>query len=120
MQQFFDKPETKAKMEEFQAQDEKLNNQFMAAANRVLSRRQSAAYKKMLGAPFDLAQLRGGPGRRFGGGGRNGNGNQADAAKAGSASPAPATNPDAPQTTSTTKPRRKSLRELRGVPEKSD
>src|SRR5262249_26054700 len=111
-----------------QAQDEKLNTQFTAAANRIMTKRQSAAYKKMLGAPFDLSKIRdGGPPWA-----RNANANGSAASKAGSNNQAStrstaATN-NAAETTatkpstakSTAKPKRKSLRELRGIPDKSD
>src|SRR5262249_29581464 len=128
MKQFFERPETKAKMAEFQSQDEKINTQFTAAANRILTKRQSAAYKKMQGAPFDLSKIRGG-GPPWA---RNANANESAASKAGSdnqastrstagtddAAVTPATQPSTAK--STAKPKRKSLRELRGIPGKSD
>jgi hypothetical protein len=78
MKAYMEKPEVKAKMAEFQGQQEKVDAQLMAAVHRTLGKRQDASYKKLLGAPFDLSKLRGGPGRGFG---RNGAGNQADATK---------------------------------------
>ncbi len=45
-------------MDDIQAQTEKIQKQLTAAVNRVLGKRQAALYKKMLGAPFDLAQVR--------------------------------------------------------------
>ncbi len=66
MKTFMEKPEVKAKMDQMQAQNAKVQDQLAAAVNRVLSKRQAAAYKKMLGAPFDIAQGRGGPGQGAG------------------------------------------------------
>jgi len=64
MRAFMAKPEVRAKMREMHAQNTKIQGEVLAVAvNRVLGRRQAAAYKKMLGAPLDLSQPRGGPGR---------------------------------------------------------
>ena len=49
-------------MEQFRAQEEKLENQFAVAINKVLTPRQRAMFKKMLGAPFDRSKMgAGGP-----------------------------------------------------------
>jgi hypothetical protein len=80
MKAYVEKPEVKEKLAEFQSQQEKQDALLMAAVHRTLGKRQDANYKKLLGAPFDLSKIRGGPGR--GPGGRNGAGNQADASKA--------------------------------------
>ena len=123
MQKFMEQPEVKAKMDDIQAQTDKIQKQLTSAVNRVLGKRQAALYKKMLGAPFDLAQVRGGPGGR-GPGGRNAN--QAGASKTAtkaqasgsddedsdSAKPAAKTTKAAPA-----KSKKKSLRELRGLDE---
>jgi hypothetical protein len=115
MQKFMERPETKAKMEEIRTQNDKILGQVTAEVNRVLGRRSALAYKKMLGAPFDLTRLTGGPGQ----GNRNGNtanaaskvqASGADAKDAATAKPAPKTN-----SSSTSKAKRKSLRELRGL-----
>jgi hypothetical protein len=122
MKNFMERPEVKAKMEEMQTQNEQIQNQLNAAVNRVLGKRAATAYKKMLGAQFDLSKIRGGPGQ--GPWNRNRNGNQANATK--SASKAEASNsgdedgaatakPAAKSNTTTAKPKRKSLRELRGL-----
>jgi len=124
MKKFWESPETKAKMAEYQSQDEKINNQFLAAVNRVLSKRQSAAYKKMLGAPFDLSKIRGGPGQ--GPGNRNANANPAGTAKAistteaATAAPKPTASKAGTTSTPSARTRKKSLRELRGIPDKSE
>ena len=135
MKKFMEAPETKAQLERFQSQDDKINRQFEMAATRVLSKRQAANYKKMLGAPFDLSKIRGGPGQGFFG--RNAMAKGAGTTKAGTnnqaavtpasgddqdgsavAKPSPAKSA-ATSTPSTARPKRKSLRELRGIPDKS-
>jgi hypothetical protein len=115
MQNFMEKPETKAQLEKMKAQNDKLQNQLVASVYRVLTKRQGAAYKKMLGAPFDASKLTGGPGQ----GGRNGGTAQATASadeeeklQAKPAAPAPKAKSSA-AAKSTAK--RKSLRELRGL-----
>jgi hypothetical protein len=121
MQKFMEQPDVKAKMEQFQAQTTKIQNQLTAAVFRVLGRRAATAYKKMLGAPFDLTKIRGGPGNS------NGNTNQTNASEtttkaqasenedeeAAPAKPAPAAK--AKSTPTPAKAKRKSLRELRGL-----
>jgi hypothetical protein len=117
MKAYMEKPEVQAKLEEFQSQQQKLDSQLMAAVHRVLDKRQSNAYKKLLGAPFDLTKLRPGPGGF-------GNRNQADdSSKAKSKSdvdddedsPKSSTGAKAANSAATAKPKRKSLRELRGI-----
>ena len=125
MKKFREQPEVKAKMDQMRTQGEKIQKQLALEVNRALGKRQAALYKRMLGAPFDLALLRGGP---PGGGPGNRNGNQAtttktakgqtsasdddeeDGAAATTAKPAPKASRPA-----TAKPKRKSLRELRGL-----
>jgi hypothetical protein len=124
MNNFMEKPEVKAKLEEMRTGNEKIQSQLAMAVNRALGKRQAAAYKKMLGAPFDLSQVRGGgpgqgPWNRL-----NRNGNQADATKtaakaqssdSGDEEGAATAKPAAKSSTATAKPKRKSLRELRGL-----
>ena len=113
-----EQPEVKAKMEEMKIQGEKIQRQLTLEVNRVLGRRQAALYKKMLGAPFDLALMRGpaaGPGNRNGGQANTTKGQASgseDDEEATTAKPAAkASKPAA------AKPKRKSLRELRGLDE---
>jgi hypothetical protein len=131
MKKFWENPETKAKMDQFQSQDEMINNRFMAVVmNRVLSKRQSTTYKKLLGAPFDLSKVRGGPGfgmrnaNRAGTSNSSANGAPSQVAKANSGSRDEADAADTKSATtqsgvatspSTARPKRKSLRELRGL-----
>jgi hypothetical protein len=119
MKKFWESPETKAKMKEFLSHDEQIDNRFMAAANRVLSKRQSAAYKKMLGAPFDLSKVRDNPP-----GARDANANRATTSKTGSGDEAETkaakSSTNSGTGPSTARPKRKSLRERRGIPDKSD
>jgi len=122
MQKFMESPETKAKMEQIRVQDEKIQNQLTAAVNRVLSKRQAAAYKKMLGAPFDMSKMFGGPGGGPWNRGRNADPAAAKAAgktqasEAGKSGDAASTKPAAKgNPSSTAKSKRKSLRELRGL-----
>ena len=119
-------------MNQMRTQDEKLENQFVAAINKVLTPRQRALYKKMLGPPFDRSKM--GGGGPWGGPRGNGPGNPATA-KAGSAADknaatakansdddadeaAPAAKPATPAPAkakaTTTAPKKKSLRDLRG------
>jgi hypothetical protein len=137
--QFMERPEVKAKMDEFRAAQDKVENQFTAAVNKVMSPRQRANYKKMLGAPFDRSKMGdGGPPGMFG---RRGSGNQAAANTKGATKNAaaktedddddsdsgngaraakPATSKPAAPTATSTKPRPKSLRERRGLGRSSD
>jgi hypothetical protein len=130
---FMEQPEVKAKMDEFRTGQQKVEDQFVAAVNKVLSPRQRANYKKMLGAPFDRTKM-GGP---WGGpGGRGGPGNQAVAKGATKTAPAKSASDDEgsgdddaaavraptakPATPAATRPRAKSLRERRGLGNSSD
>ncbi len=127
MQKYMEQPEVKAKLDQIQTQTDKLQSQLKSAVNRVLTRRQAATYQKMLGAPFDINNLRGGPGGRGPGGNRNQNAN--GNAPNGGAQPAaktanndddeeaaPAAKPAAKAPTQTpAKARRKSLRAQRGL-----
>jgi hypothetical protein len=101
MKAYMERPEVKEKMAEFQTQSEKQEALLMAAVHRTLGKAQDKNYRKLLGAPFDLSKIRGGPGRGFG---RNGAGNQAAATKD-SANSKPAAGFDedepAPKTTTT-------------------
>ncbi len=108
LKNYMEKPETKAKMDQIQAQNQKIDRQLLSAVYRILSKRQGAAYKKMLGAPFDVAQMRGDAPA-------SSNANQA-ATKAGAADAedSPTAKP-APRTNSSAKSKRKSLREQRGL-----
>jgi len=129
-----EQPEVKAKMEEFRGAQEKVESQFAAAVNKVLSPRQRTNYKKMLGAPFDRSKMGGGPwGGPGGRGGPGGPGNQANAKGTTKAAPAKQASDDdgddtaavkaptaKPATPAATKPRTKSLRERRGLGGSSD
>jgi len=137
MKKVMDDPQVKAQMEEIEGQNEKIENMFASAVNKVLTRRQLTTYKRMLGAPFDRSKMTAG-GPPWGGPRGNGPGNQAKAKNgAAAATTAPTASAgssddeDAPATTkpstaappkakASTTPKRKSLRELRGIPEKTD
>jgi hypothetical protein len=136
MKKAMEDPQIQAQMEQMNTQDQKLENQFSLAIAKVLTPRQRALYKKMLGAPFDKSKM--GTGGPWGGRGGNGPGGNPATAKAGatagktatattkssadddldesSTTAKPATTTPAPAKTkaTTTTPRKKSLRELRG------
>jgi hypothetical protein len=135
--QFMERPEVKAKMEEFRVEQEKVQDQYLLAVNKILSPRQRANYKKMLGPPFDRSKM--GPGPWGGPGGPRAAGNQANtkgagtaAAKSGddddgdgentAATKAPATKPAAKPaaTTPAKKSRSNSLRAQRGLESSDD
>ena len=79
MKAYMEKPEVKAKMAEFQTQQEKEDAQLMAAVHRTLGKRQDRQLQEVAGCAVRPHQDSvGGPGRGFG---RNGAGNQADATK---------------------------------------
>jgi hypothetical protein len=81
MKAFMAKPEVRAKMSEMHAQSTKFQGQLLAVVvSRVFGKRQAATYKKMLGAPLDLSQPRGGRGQ--GPGHRPPGENQSDRANA--------------------------------------
>ena len=123
MKKYMEQPEVKAKMEEIRPRARRSRSSSRLEVNRVLGKRQAALYKKMLGAPFDLAVLRGGPGGRGPG---NRNGNQANASKTATKAQASGSDEEDSETAkpaakavkaATAKPKRKSLRELRGLDE---
>ena len=126
MKAFMDKPETKAKLEQIRTESTKLQNQLTAAVNRILTRRQAAAYKKMRGEPFDVSLVWGGPGQ--GPGNRPANANPADRSAASAKTQASdsgedkagGTSKSAPTSKakgSTAKTKKKSLRESRSLDE---
>jgi len=140
MRKVMEDPKIQAQMEEIRGQEEKIDNQFAMAVNKVLMPRQRAAYKKMLGAPFDRSKMFG-PGGPWGGPRRNGPGGNQASAKNGStaAKAAPVAKTDAngdaeeeagaaaqPSTSTpekakaATTPKRKSLRERRGLADSKD
>ena len=141
MKKVMEDPQVKAQMEQSKAQNEKIDNQFSLAVAKVMTQRQRAIYKKMLGAPFDRTQMFG-AGGPWGGRRGNGPGNQANtkngapAGKAdtaakpdtsdddeGTTSPAAAAKPAASapaKAKAATTSKRRSLREQRGVPDDSD
>jgi hypothetical protein len=136
MKKAMEDPQIQAQMDQMNTQDQKLENQFSLAIAKVLTPRQRALYKKMIGAPFDKSKM--GTGGPWGGRGGNGPGGNPATAKAGatagktatattksnadddldesSTTAKPATTTPAPAKTkaATTTPRKKSLRELRG------
>lgn len=80
-------PEDRKQVEAFRAEDDRIERQFQAVLHaKVLTRRQSLAYKKMLGAPFDPA-----------------------------ASARPTTTPTASPTAAKPRPKPPTLRERRGL-----
>ena len=112
----FQTPEFQAKIKGVQEGQKKLDDQAMAAVGNILTKAQRAKFQGMVGAKFDLAQLRQNMMNRFRPGGT-----PAPAptiatatATASTATPTPAVTP-APATATATKPAaRKSLRESRG------
>ncbi|MGP0063895.1 MAG: hypothetical protein ACLQGP_09905 [Isosphaeraceae bacterium] len=101
--------ESQKQMATFRAQDEAIEKQFNAALySSILTRRQSQAYRKMLGAPFNPPRS---PGVAKGGP------NRPDAARGARATAATSEMGAAsrPQGQATAKPRRMSLREQRGL-----
>ena len=136
MKKAMEDPQVQAQMEQMNTQDQKLENQFSLAIAKVLTPRQRALYKKMLGAPFDRSKM--GTGGPWGGRRGNGPGGNPATAKAGAtasktatattntsadddadessttAKPATTTPAPAKAKATTTTPRKKSLRELRG------
>jgi hypothetical protein len=115
-------PAIQAKMAEFREMDQKLGDQLSIAVNKVLTPRQRNNYKKMIGAPFDRSKLGGPPWAQPGRNGSNQtaatNGNRpASATKGQSSSAKDNENAPAQQQRPAARPRRKSLRELRGIGE---
>ena len=126
MKTFMEKPEVKAKMERNAGlRNAKIQDQLAAAVNRVLSKRQAAAYKKMLGAPFDFSQGRAGPGR--GPGNRPAGAKPSDRADSAGKAKASGSDEDEAATSKSTskskgsdanaKAKRKNLRQQRGLDE---
>jgi hypothetical protein len=123
MKAHMEKPEVKAKMGEMQAQNAKVQDQLAAAVNRVLGKRQAAAYKKMLGAPMDFSQALGGPGR--GPGNRPAGAKPSDRADSAGKAKASGSDEDEAATSKSTskskgsdanaKAKRKNLRQQRGL-----
>ncbi len=74
IRKFDEDPENQKQMAAFRAEEKRIEKLFKAALHsKVLTRRQSQAYTKLLGAPFDPTRLPGGAngGRRGGGSGGN-------------------------------------------------
>ena len=116
-----EQPEVKSKMEQMRKQQDQIRDQSYAQVYKVLDRRQSSAFKKMLGKPFDVDSITNGffrgPGQRGPGGG-GGPAAKSDTAKADTAKAADseAKNSDqAAKSKPATGPRRQSLRERRGL-----
>jgi hypothetical protein len=124
-------PEVKSKMDEVRAEGERIDNQFAAAVSKLLTPRQRSNYRKMLGAPFDRSKLGGPPwaqpGRNAPNAGTAKTANpatkaappasassgQQDEGDSTTAKPAPAAATD--EQSPRARPKRKSLRELRGI-----
>jgi hypothetical protein len=127
MRKVMEAPEVKAQMEQIQSQEQKLTSQLTAAINKVLTPRQRAMLKKLLGPPFDRSQM-GGGGPWGGRGGFGPGGNQATAKGAPVAKAKAKSSDDgdddetpkakaavaAPAKAKATTPKRKSLRDQRG------
>ncbi|MGC8638778.1 MAG: hypothetical protein ACP5XB_02735, partial [Isosphaeraceae bacterium] len=111
MQKIMEKPEVKAKMQEFQDAQAELRQKEYAMVFKAMDRRQVSAFKKMLGKPFDVDSLRRG---FFRGPANNGPGGATNTAANSST-----TKTDSSTATGTTPaataPRRRSLRERRGL-----
>ncbi len=120
MKKAMEDPANQKQMEEFREERSKIESQFSATVyNKVLYPRQRTTYKKMLGAPFDQSKMRGGGGGGAGWfipGGRNGavakkNGTPGTASTSAKSDGDESTSTPAP---ATAKPKRPSLRDLRG------
>jgi Spy/CpxP family protein refolding chaperone len=123
MRKYMEQPEVKAKMDQMKQQQDQIRDQSYAQVYRVLDRRQSSAFKKMLGKPFDVDSITNGffrgPGQRGQGGGSAAA--KTDTAKSDAAKPtdseaksAAKADPAATSKPAST-PRRQSLRERRGL-----
>jgi hypothetical protein len=112
MRKLMEQPDVKAKMEESRKEQQQLREREYAMVFKAMDRRQVAAFKRMLGKPFDVDSLMGGfrgPGQRNGqGGGTTKNDTTKAANTKQSASNAAATS-------KSTTPRKQSLRERRGL-----
>lgn len=120
LQQFREKPEVKAKLDQFAGQSKKIDKQMEHEIGRVLTKRQKANYYKLLGAPFDLDSVRNA--WRRGGPAQNKTAETKPAANANEKSAASASqNSDEKNAATEAKPspapksRRKSLRAARGL-----
>jgi hypothetical protein len=118
MRKYMEQPEVKTKMDQMRKQQDLIRDQSYAQVYKVLDRRQTSAFKKMLGKPFDVDSLMAGffrgPGQRNGQGAGPSQKNETakdDTAKAGESSKSSST----PTSKSATAPRRQSLRERRGL-----
>lgn len=60
MRKYMEQPEVKARMADMRKQQDVIRDQSYAMVYRVLDRRQSSAFKKMLGKPFDVDSIRNG------------------------------------------------------------
>jgi Spy/CpxP family protein refolding chaperone len=124
MKKVMDTPEVKAQMELNKTENERLENQYAAAIQKILYPRQRAALQKLLGPPFDRSQIftgwrglgtnRGGPNAGGSSKSATSKADSDDDEESPAAAPAPKPKAAAPAKPST--PRRKSLRELRGTP----
>jgi hypothetical protein len=126
MRKIMEKPEVKAKMEEFQKEQAQLRQQEYAMVYKALDRRQVSLFKKMLGKPFDVDSLRGaffrgGPGGRGNGPAPTTTTTDATKSTTAKAESTTATTPDSTTTATpkATTPRRQSLRERRGLAQPS-
>jgi hypothetical protein len=118
---FMEQPDVKAKMEQSRKQQDQIRDQAYAQVFKVLDRRQSSAFKKMLGKPFDVDSVMGGfmrgPGQR----GQNTDATKGDAANSDTAKPADSSAKSTAKSdqAATSKPasgsRRQSLRDRRGL-----
>ncbi len=128
MRKLMESPDEVARRDEERVQQQKLDNQYTAAINKLLYPKQRTALKKMLGAPFDRTKMFGagfgGPGGRNNqAAGKNGAGKANGAAAKPksddddgeeSASSSPAKTPAPAKAKTNAAAKRKSLRELRG------
>jgi len=110
----FQTPEFQAKLKGVQEGQKKLDDQAMAAVGNILNKAQRAKFQGMVGAKFDVAQLRQNMMNRFRPGGTPAPATATETATASTATPTPAVTP-APAAKEATKPAaRKSLRDSRG------
>jgi len=121
MRKYMEQPEVKSQMEQMRKQQDQIRDQSYAQVYKVLDRRQSSAFKKMLGKPFDVDSITNGffrgPGQRGPGGGA-GAAAKSDTAKADNAEAADTQAKDSDQAAKSrpaTGQRRQSLRERRGL-----
>lgn len=72
MREFFQSKEFQAQMAKNEEQRKVADDQIVAGIGKVLTKKQRASFDKLLGEPFDIEKLRGGPGRPGGPGGPGG------------------------------------------------